>query len=248
MDERRPILGGLTLAGVAVAALLAVYLHVRMGGVVSPVRQTVSDYVFAPEGAGVFAAMCLALAVGSLGLVSAVITLRPYPAARGHVIALLLTAWCLGLIVAALFPTDPMGAPMSPAGETHRWAIVFAFVSLPAAGRLLSGTGEHTWTRHAGALRFWALAGFAALGLQMITYVPVVFPGVVDGPVLIGLSERLVLAVDLAMLVTLARPLLHAAPVPIRSDRNPVNLRGRPGFVTPDAYGRGTAGTSRSGR
>jgi len=262
MDQRRPLLGGLALTGVAVAALLGVYLHLRLSATVSPIRQTVSDYVLAPDGAATFAAMCLSLALGSLGLVSAVIGLRPYPAtspratrggpgaaraphlrgparegsaARGHVIALLLSAWCLGLMVAALFPTDPMSGPMSPAGEAHRWAIVLAFVSLPAAGWLLSGTGAHAWTPYAGALRFWSRTAFASLGFLMITYVPVVFPGVMSGPVIIGLSERLVLFVHLALLVTLARPLVRPAPAPIRSAPNTAELREQPGFVTPDA-------------
>lgn len=222
MDERRPFLGGLALSGVAVAALLAVYLHLRLSAVVSPIRQTVSDYVLAPDGAGVFAVMCLALAFGSLGLVSAVIGLRPYGTARGHVIILLLTAWCLGLIVAALFPTDPMSRPMSPSGEAHRWAIVLAFVSLPAAGWLLSGPGPHAWSQHTAALRFWSRTSFTSLAVLMLTYVPVVFPGIVSVPVIIGLSERLVLLAHLTLLVTLARPLVRRpALVPIRFGRDP---------------------------
>lgn len=231
----KPILGGLAIAGVAVAAVGAAYLHVRLTGVVSPVRQTVSDYALSPAGAGVFAAMCLALAVGSLGLVSAVITLRPYgPAARGYVIVLLLAAWCLGLTVAALFPTDPMGGRISLDGETHRWAIVLAFVSLPAVGWLISGA--RCWKPYAGTLRFWARTGFVSLGVLMITYVPVVAPGIAHGPVTIGLSERWVLFVDLALVVTLARPLVRRpAPAATRSGRDSAGQRGHPGFVTPEA-------------
>jgi len=243
MDERRPVQGGLAIAGVAMAAFLAVYLHLRLGAVVSPVRQTVSDYVLVPAGKGAFAAMCLALAVGSLGLVSAVLTLRPYGGARGNVVVLLLTAWSLGLTVAALFPTDPMGGPMSFAGETHRWAIVLAFVSLPAAARMLARPGAHAWAPYGGTLRFWSLAGFAALGVLMISYVPVVFPGVAHGPVLIGLSERVVLFVHLTLVVTLARPLLGAAAATIRSGRNATGAESPSDFVVPDAYGRNTAGT-----
>lgn len=232
MDEPKPLLGGLAIAGVALAALLAVYLHVRLAGVVSPIRQTVSDYALSPAGVGVFAAMCLALAVGSLGLVGAVITLRPYGAAvRGHVIALLLTAWCLGLTVAALFPTDPMGGRMSLDGEAHRWAIVLAFVSLPAAAWLLASAGGR---EYAGVLRFWARAGFVSLGVLMITYVPVV--GIAPGPVIIGLSERWVLFVNLALVVTLARPLLRRpAPEPIRFARDSAGQHVHTDFVTPEA-------------
>ena len=235
MDERRPLLGGLAVTGVAVAALLAAYLHLRLAAAVSPIGQTISDYALAPGGAGVFAAMCLALAVGSFGLVSAVIGARRYGTVRGQMIVLLLTAWCLGLTVAALFPTDPMSRPMSLAGETHRWAIVLAFVSLPAAAWLLSGAGAHAWTPYAGVLRFWARTGFVSLTVLMITYAPVVFPGIVSGPVIIGLSERLVLFVHLALLVTLARPLLRPRTAPIRSGRNPVDQHGLPGIVAPDA-------------
>lgn len=230
-----PILGGLAIAGVAVATVGAAYLHVRLTGVVSPVRQTVSDYALSPAGAGVFAVMCLALAVGSLGLVSAVIGLEPYGGtARGYVIVLLLTAWCLGLTVAGQFPTDPMGGRMSLDGETHRWAIVLAFVSLPAVGWLLAGAP--TWAPHAGVLRFWARTGFVSLGVLVLTYVPVVAPGIAHGPVIIGLSERWVLFVDLVLVVALARPLVRRpAPAPLRPGRNPAGQRGRPGFVTPEA-------------
>lgn len=235
MDEPKPLLGGLAIAGVALAALLAGYLHVRLAGVVSPIRQTVSDYALSPAGKAVFAAMCLVLAVGSLGLVSAVVTLRPYGTARrGYVIVLLLTAWCLGLTVAALFPTDPMGGRMSLDGEAHRWAIVLAFVSLPAVAWLLAGPGARGWGPYAGTLRFWARTGFVSLGVLMITYAPVV--GIARGPVIIGLSERWVLFVHLALLVTLARPLLRrTAPAPIRPGRNPAGQPGRAGFVTPEA-------------
>lgn len=208
MDQRRPLLGGLAIAGVALATVGAAYLHVRLAGVVSPIRQTVSDYALSPAGKGVFAAMCLALAVGSLGLVSAVIGLKPYGGAvRGYVIVLLLTAWCLGLTVAALFPTDPMGGRMSLDGEAHRWAIVLAFVSLPAVAWLLSGTGARAWRPYAGPLRFWSRTGFVSLGILMITYAPVV--GITHAPIIIGLSERWVLFVHLTLLVTLSRPLIR---------------------------------------
>lgn len=239
MTERRPLLGGLVLSGVAVAALLAVYLHLRLSDTVSPVRQTVSDYVLAPEGAGAFALMCLALAVGSLGLVTAAVGRRPYATARDHAIAVLLTFWCLGLVVAALFPTDPMSGPMSPAGEAHRWAIVLAFVSLPAAGRLLAAEHGHGPGAAIGAL---ATGSFAALGVLLVTYIPVVFPGVSDGPVLIGLTERLLLAADLALLVAMARPLLCAVPAGEGAETG-MSYPGRTVgiFATADAAGPWTA-------
>ena len=234
MAGRRPLLGGLALTGVATAAALAVYLHVRFGGRVSAVRQTVSDYVAAPGGAAVFAIMCLALAVGSLGLVAAAIGRAPggppYGPPFSLAVTLMLTAWCLGLTVAAFFPTDPMGARMSLDGETHRWSIVLAFVSLPAAGRLIARRpppdGHGRAHRRIGAL---SAASFAALGVLMLTYAPVVFPELAGGPVIIGLSERLVLAVDLALLVSMTIPLLR---------------RTRPARPTPTSHNYGEASSA----
>ena len=223
MTGRRPLLGGLALTGVATAAALAVYLHVRFGGRVSAVRQTVSDYVLAPGGAAAFALMCLGLAVGSLGLVAAALGRAQMDGADGPApgpplgpaVPLLLAAWCLGLTVAALFPTDPMGSRMSLDGETHRWSIILAFVSLPAAGRLLSRrpapAGHARAYRRIGAL---ATSSFVMLGVLMLTYAPVVFPGLVTAPVIIGLSERFLLAVDLALLVTMALLLLRPPRTP----------------------------------
>lgn len=229
MTGRRPILGGLALTGVALAVLLAVYLHVTQAGRVSPVGQTVSDYVLAPGGAGTFAMMCLALAVGSLGLVTAALTTRAAVPVRRQGAALLLTAWSLGLTVAALFPTDPMGGRMSLDGETHRWAIVLAFVSLPSAGWLLART--HDGARP--AVGFWAKASFASLGVLMISYVPVVFPWLATGPVLIGLSERLLLGVDLALLVAMAWPLLRGVPARSVRPETVTERGGGNGFVVP---------------
>jgi hypothetical protein len=236
MAGRRPILGGLVLAGVCLAVLLAVYLHLSQGARVSMVGQTVSDYVLAPGGAGTFAAMCLALAVGSLGLVAAALAPRQGAAlaVRDQVVVLLLTAWCLGLTVAALFPTDPMGGRMSLNGEAHRWAIVLAFVSLPSAGRLLarSRPGE------AAAVGFWSKASFASLGVLMISYIPVVFPWLTRGPVLIGLSERLLLAVDLSLLVAMAWPLVRRATAGSGQAETVTERGGGNGFVIPAPYRR----------
>lgn len=216
MHARSPLLGGVAVTSVGTAVVLGGYLHLVANGRVSPVHDTVSDYVHTIAGASAFVVMCLAVAIGSLALTVAVCTVRPllHDDRRRQLVAVLLGTWCLGLAVAAIFPTDPVGAGLSLDGELHRWAIVVAFTSLPCAAWSLSRPvgPPHAWSEHARSIRGLSAVSFAGIGVMLLSYAPVVFDALDGLPVVIGATERLLLAIDLVLLVVLARPLLSRVP------------------------------------
>lgn len=181
-------------SGVLVSLLPMVYLHLAASGKVDPIAATISDYIFVEHGAALLAMASLTLAGTSVALLLA-LRARGLPA-RGPE-ASLLWLWSAGLVVVALFPTDPTGAPLSLSGALHRYAAVAMFASLPLAGWLLS-------RRFPGGALLRGLsvvAGLAAVAF-MVSHVSV--GGQPDGTGLLGLSERVLFLLLCALLLALA--------------------------------------------
>jgi hypothetical protein len=118
----------------------------------------------------------------------------------------LLLLWSAALVVAAVVPTTPLGNDMDTAAQVHRYVSVAAFVSLPAAAALLVPrlAAADDWKPVARVVEWLALAG--GFGLLAITYVAL--PG---ERVLIGLVERVLLGVEVALLGVLAAWLVRLA-------------------------------------
>ena len=160
--------------------------------VLDPREAAVSYYVHGRLG-WLLTAGLAALGLASLALV--VRLARAVPHARAGL--WLLGAWAVGVLAGAVFPADPAGRwgePPSMAGMIHGNAALLAFAALPIAALLLSkGFGPQ-----APALRGLALAATASLVLFAASLAPVfVRPG---PPVLLGASERLLLALYVAWL------------------------------------------------
>jgi hypothetical protein len=196
----------------AVAVALAVGLHLRLSGQVSPVWQTLSEYVYGHLGPGtsaapLFSAMCLALALGSLALLAGIAK-----AGRATPVLVLLAVWCAGLLVCATFEVDPDGAPRSFSGQVHNYGAVLAFIALPSAGWLLtrrSGTAC-PWEPRRMTIRRLAGASAASLVLVLGGFIWVMNTSPDHPEITLGLFERLLFTIDLALLATMARPLLTA--------------------------------------
>lgn len=205
-------LSGLTLAG---AFLTMIYLQSVSVPDLSPVSTTVSDLIFVDGVGWLFGVSVVLLAVASIALTVALARTR---LPGGALITAILSLWSLGLIVAAVFPTDPVGmATVSLVGEIHRYAGATMYVSLPLAGWLLyrrSGS-EPPWHPYRVAIRQLSLTA-ATLGvLFTLSHAPKLFPesalsDLFDGHLVHGLVERALIVSLFGLLLAIGMGLTRA--------------------------------------
>jgi hypothetical protein len=195
---RRIVLAGLTVFLAATAALHGLQPSL------SPRDEAVSYYVHG-AGGGLLTAGLLALGLASVALVGALRDTVEGPGARlGRG---LLGIWSVGVVLGAIFPADPPGrwtGPPSLAGIIHGNAALAAFVALPVGALCLARSfrRDPRWAPSARLLRALAVACAVSLPLFFASLVPVfVRPG---PPVLLGLSERVLLALYVAWLASVA--------------------------------------------
>src|SRR5262245_26386593 len=207
--QRSAVLRRIVLAGLAAFVTATVALHALQPSL-SPRDEAVSYYMHGRGGAFLTAGL-LALGLASIALVAALGDTVDGPGAR--IGRWLLGTWSLGVVLGALFPADPPGhwnEPPSIAGIIHGNAALIAFVALPIGALCLAGSfrRDPRWASRARLLRALALASAASLLLFFASLAPVfVRPG---PPVLLGLSERVVLALYVAWLAAAAIALPHA--------------------------------------
>lgn len=191
------------LAGYLVAAGAADLLNPDW----SPVESMVSHYVHARAGWLITVAL-LSLAAASAMLLRLVVA----GTTGGRLGLCLLGVWTAGVLLGAVFPTDPYGQwdqPPTPAGMVHGTAGLIAVIVLPAAAVVLTRTW-HRDIRWRPVAR--ALTCTAALTVTTLAVLTVAFVDVLDGPSLpagpweslIGLAERLTLWSYVAWLATAA--------------------------------------------
>jgi hypothetical protein len=97
----------------------------------NPVLDTLSSYAYTDKGTGMLAASILALAVGSIATLIALIS-AGVPVSKTTIF--LFGTWSLGLTTAALFPASYPPNPNPLSGDIHQYSCVIAFLSLPAIG------------------------------------------------------------------------------------------------------------------
>jgi Protein of unknown function (DUF998) len=212
--DRRRTWATVAIVSFVVALLPMVYLHLASSGQLNPIRHTISDYVFAKQGARYFDTSLLALTVGSVSLMTG---LAGVGLIRGTVLTMLFGVWCVGLAVALLFPTDPVDGVQSISGAVHRWAAIFFFPCLSASGFLLAKRCQETrgWERFAPVvLRLSVastvvLATFALIQLAINDPGLIPFGGFVNG--YLGLAERILFVIDMALLFVLGAALWRGA-------------------------------------
>jgi Protein of unknown function (DUF998) len=205
-----PVPGRIAVTGIAVAVAISVDLHLRLAGQVSPIWQTLSEYVygrldFGSSAAPLFTVMCLALALGSTALLVGMAKAR-----RSLPVLLLLGVWCAGLFTLTMFEVDPPGAPRSPGGNVHNVAALVAFVALPTAAWLLirRGTRQCPWEPRRTTIRRLALASAFGVAVVLGSFVW----SQSHPEIAVGLFERLLFGIDVALLLTMVRPLLISTP------------------------------------
>ncbi|AIS02277.1 DUF998 domain-containing protein [Streptomyces glaucescens] len=183
----------------------------------SPFGLTVSDFAALDRGGPIESTMAV---LGLVSLMLVMVARRRHVPVRGLPSALL-TVWGLGLVIAAVVPTDPLTTELSGSAYVHRYASVAAFAALPAAmlllaSRLTAGPRAGRTVRWLRVLSSVAVAGAALMAFSA-------GPG---GRELIGLTERLLLASEVIMLGVLGRHIQECAPVTaqaLATDRMRVN-------------------------
>ncbi|MEV4149707.1 DUF998 domain-containing protein [Amycolatopsis sp. NPDC049691] len=205
-----PLHGRLALGGIGLAVAISIDLHLRLSGQVSPVWQTLSEYVYGKLGsssaAPLFSVMCLALSLGSVALLGGIAKAhRPGTTA----VCVLLGVWSAGLLVCGLVPVDPDGQARSTAGQIHNLAALTAFVALPAAAFVLTRKGRERcpWEPRRTTIRRLAAASFASVGVVLGGFVLTLVLGPANQEVTLGLFERLLFTIDVTLLLTMVKPL-----------------------------------------
>ncbi|WP_433536998.1 DUF998 domain-containing protein [Micromonospora sp. CA-249363] len=183
--------GLLALGGIAVAAILTVIGHLEVNDDLNPWALTISDFAVSDRGGVIDVAMVvLALATAAL-----MYGLRRPGTPLGRAVDLLLGAWVVGLLLAAVVPTNEPGTAMHTSAYVHRYASVVAFLALPIGGWLLARRPDLTPVARTLRLLVVLSLGLAA-GMVWSAY-----PG---DRLLIGLAERLLILTEVAVLATVA--------------------------------------------
>lgn len=144
-------------AGVAVAATVVSAGAVAYAQVELPAQVLLSDYALVPGGMAPILVGMLALAGACLCLAYGLARQDPGRTAATRV---LLLAGAGGLIMSAIFPTDPGTSQIGTlAGEIHRWSSAVVFTSLPMAGWMLARRTGTPWWRATPSTNAPAAAG-----------------------------------------------------------------------------------------
>jgi hypothetical protein len=196
------VFGLAALCGIAVFVTATSTLHVLQPEL-SPRDEAVSYYVHG-RGGWLLTTGLFGLGLGSLALVLGLA--RDGGSRSGR---WLLAVWTLGVLLGAAFRADPPGRwdePPTASGLIHGNAAIVAFVALPVAALLLSRAPAE----RRSATRLLAMAAASSLALFAASLVPVFLrPG---PPVLLGVSERMLLAFYAAWLAAAGMRLVRGRP------------------------------------
>ena len=186
------------------ASMLA--LHVVQPGL-SPLNEAVSFYVHGRYG-WLLTLGLVALSFGSLAIAIGLGVRR----ASSFLGVLLMGAWSAAVLLGGVFSTDPSGnwdRPPSISGTIHGVAAMIAFTVFPLATIALvpSFRQDRRWQLLYGTLKALTTAVVVTYVAFMASLAPVfVRPG---PPILLGLTERLLLAAYIAWLAVVAVGLLR---------------------------------------
>jgi hypothetical membrane protein len=216
--SRRAMLGAFALAGIGCFVITALALH-RLQPGLSPLDQAVSYYVHGPHG-WLLTVGLIGLGLGSLALtVGITLTERGPGMWAGRCF---LGIWSVCVMLGGIFAADPPGhwdKPPSTSGMIHGGVAIPAFLALPIAAWLLSRSFRHDvgWTR-LSAVSFTLTAAMVASLIAFALSLAPVF--VTDGPPrLLGLTERILLAVNSVWLCVIAFALLRVGAKETSGDR-----------------------------
>ncbi|SEM14501.1 DUF998 domain-containing protein [Nonomuraea pusilla] len=184
-----------TVIGALVAAAALAYAQLTL-----PAQTLVSDYALVTGGMLPILVGMLALAAACLSLAYGLAAAEPSRSAATRV---LLVASAAGLMLSAVFPTDPTPSDVSTlSGEIHRWSAALVFTALPVAGWTLA--------RGRAALPRWNLVRAMSVtsALTLAVYLaahPASFTSpLIGGAAYYGLLERALVLAEIALVVLMA--------------------------------------------
>jgi hypothetical protein len=189
------------LAGLALCTGLVLALHVLVP-YPAPAHTMISNYALGGY-RPLFDLGVLALVGASAAVLAALVAtgaVRPGGAATGS-----LLTWCGGMVLVVAFPTTPSTLPPTPGAVVHAVAAVLGFAALPLGALVVARDWRATHVRRAVLLRALAVVSLVLLVPVLGGFAPgtpVALPAVNEVP--LGLLQRLLAAVDLALLVVLA--------------------------------------------
>ncbi|GAA5063082.1 hypothetical protein HNP84_008062 [Thermocatellispora tengchongensis] len=194
-------------AGPVVALGAMAYAHLAASASVSPLTGLVSEYALDPGAYGGMLAATLALAMGCLWVTFGLAQADP---ARTAATRVLLVAVALGLVLTAIFPTDPTPGVTSMGGEIHRWSAAVVFTGLPCAALALT-RNRPAFPRRV-AIRGTAVAGALLLAAFLAAHPGSPLADLIAGPAYHGLLQRLLLVTDALMVLLIALSLTAKRP------------------------------------
>ncbi|MFG1698859.1 DUF998 domain-containing protein [Nonomuraea sp. NPDC049309] len=165
-----------------------------------PWQVLLSDYALVPGGLVPVLAGMLALAGACLGLAYGLAAADPARTAAARV---LLVAGAAGLMMSAIFPTDPGTSQVGTvSGEIHRWSAAIVFTSLPVAGWALARGrgGAPRWN----AVRSMAVASGVSLAVYLAAHPASFTSPLIGGAAYYGLLERAVVLAEMGLLIAMA--------------------------------------------
>ena len=196
-----PVVSAMAGAVTAVAAL-------GYAQVVLPGQPLLSDYALVPGGMGAVLIGMLALAWACVSLAYGLAAREP---ARSAATRVLLLAAAAGLMLSAVFPTDPGNATVGTlAGEIHRWSAAVVFTTLPVAGWTLARgrVALPKWNR----IRALSVTSVVALAAYLAAHPASFTSPLIDGASYYGLLERGVVLAEIALVVCMAMAVVERRP------------------------------------
>ncbi|MBF8185860.1 DUF998 domain-containing protein [Nonomuraea sp. K274] len=183
------VIGALTAMGALAYAQFAL-----------PAQPLISDYALVSGGLVPVLAGMLALAGACLSLAYGLARSEP---ARSAATRVLLLAGAAGLMLSAVFPTDPgMSDVGTMSGEIHRWASAVVFTTLPVAGWSLA-RGRATAARW-NAVKAVSMTSALALAAYLAAHPASITSPLIDGAAYYGLLERAVVLAEIVLVTLMA--------------------------------------------
>ena len=195
------------LLGIGLFVVTIVGLHFFQPDL-KPLDEAMSYYVHGSQG-WLLTIGLIGLGIGSLAITRALAKTVGGPGARPG--RWLLGIWSVGVLLGGFFRTDPPGQwnePPSLVGMVHGNAALLAFAAFPVAALFLgmSFRRDRRWLPTSAALSLLAMVATIGLIAFIASLMPVfIRPG---PPVLLGLSERVLMAIYVAWLTLVAVKLL----------------------------------------
>jgi hypothetical protein len=214
MDSKKLVhrLATTSLVGTAIFLVTATTLHVVQPEL-SPLNEAMSYYVHGAYG-WLMTVGLLAVGAGSLALVIGLT--RVFKSRSERVGIVFLSVWSVGTILGGAFSADPPGnwdQPGSLSGAIHGIAALVALTAFPVAATVITPSLARD-RRFSGFFSAAALLGVMSV-VSLLAFAASVVPVMIrpGPPVLLGLTERVLLGVYAAWLALVAAGLRQATGV-----------------------------------